>query len=325
MLVYGSTCFFWGVQPKLRSGWSTECTPKSSMLSNPLALATIKSHGTLTSWWTSKPYAILLSFTSWGHGDPIPAVHHHCHYHHYHSFFVAVGATFWIFTLHCKEVIPIEKIKCFECPTQSFWGGQILDKTMLFRKPSSINSQGRAATSNDFMSRVNSSRLHQRCRRRIEFEEIVMLVSFTMSQKCTNQISFPHNGKHGNPPGNHQPTSRPEAPPLHHDDPSSWSLHLSPSLCLLQSKVFFQPGKRWMLSMCRYLEGPMIQWSIMVTSFMSLVGDLKCDSQKSSKSLRRFWRFRFGHGSLSPLSRLQDLQKPPKNTSKTFKKHDPAL
>ena len=82
---------------------------------------------------------------------------------------------------------------------------------------------------------------------------------------------------------------------------------------------FFQAGKRWMLSMRRNLEGP---WSMMVTSFMSLVGDLKCESQKASKSLRRFWRFRPGHGSLSPLSRFPETSK---NPSRTFKKHDPAL
>lgn len=115
---------FWGgVQPKLRSGWSTECTPKSSMLSNALALATIKSHVTLTSWWTSKPYAILLSFTSWGHGDPIPAVHHH--YHHYHWLsLIFCSSRGSLLNLHLTLLAgDTTERDCFECPTQSFLGG----------------------------------------------------------------------------------------------------------------------------------------------------------------------------------------------------------
>lgn len=223
------------------------------------------------------------------------------------------------------------------------------------------------------MSRVNSSRLHQRCRRKIEFEEFVVLVSFTMSQKCqeflqicflfpcinfldmcsqtvlnfshlmsplffvlpsTDQNSFPHNGKHLVPTTRKPPTS------------TSWSSTFTPwwpiilksssqSIAVFTSVIspkkngfsqvpprFFQPGKRWYVVNVSLFGRTMIQWSIMVTSFMSLVGHLKCDSQKSSKSLRRFWRFRPGHGSLSPLSRFPETSK---NPSRTFKKHDPAL
>lgn len=128
MLVYGSACFFCGGSTQTSEWmkhWMYTEILYDSMLSNPLALAPIKSHGTLTSWWTSKPYAILLSFTSWGHCDPIPAVHHH--YHHYHSFFVAVGAAFWIFTSPCYEVIPIyrkkKKKKLLRVSNSKFFGG----------------------------------------------------------------------------------------------------------------------------------------------------------------------------------------------------------
>ena len=78
---------------------------------------------------------------------------------------------------------------------------------------------------------------------------------------------------------------------------------------------FFQAGKRWMLSMRRNLERP---WSMMVTSFMSLVGDLKCESQRHQRVWDDFEDSVLvtGHYHL-----FQDFQKPPKtfqNLQKTW-------
>lgn len=165
-----------------------------------------------------------------------------------------------------------------------FWGGQILDKTMLLPKASSINSQGSSCNfewlhvqgqlfsssptlpQKDwiwgichvglFHDEPKMSRFLHICvlfpctnfldicsQTVLNFSPFISSSPFFSSQAPTNFFFSPQRHKHEK---THQETTnhqgqRPEAPPLHHDDPSSWSLHLSPSLFLLQS---FLPKKK---------------------------------------------------------------------------------